>query len=121
MQPRRSPWLGTVPLTRCGQHEKGVGLTLPCQTWGEGAARHPTPLTYRQDPCCTLHPPPLVPQSFYLILNLALGTEGTQFTTNHNGGVPVTEEQLRLALQSAAGQAAHMEVDWVRVFGQRNP
>lgn len=66
-------------------------------------------------------PPPLVPQSFYLILNLALGTEGTQFTTNHNGGVPVTEEQLRLALQSAAGQAAHMEVDWVRVFGQRNP
>lgn len=62
-----------------------------------------------------------IPQSFYLILNLALGTEGTQFTTNHNGGVPVTEEQLRLALQSAAGQAARMEVDWVRVFGQRDP
>lgn len=66
-----------------------------------------------------LHPSSF--QSFYLILNLALGTEGTQFTTNHNGGVPVTEEQLRLALQSAAGQAARMEVDWVRVFGQRDP
>lgn len=57
-------------------------------------------------------------QKFYIILNLALGTEGTQFTTNHNNGVPVTEDQLRLALQAAAGQASQMQVDWVRVYGQ---
>lgn len=57
-------------------------------------------------------------QTFYIILNLALGTEGTQFTTNHNNGVPVTEDQLRLALQAAAGQASQMQVDWVRVYGQ---
>lgn len=68
-----------------------------------------------------VHPsaPPPYFQRFYLILNLALGSEGTAFTTAHNGGVSVPEEQLKLALDAAAGEAARMEVDWVRVYGQR--
>lgn len=71
------------------------------------------------DRCAPSPRSPLLPQRFYLILNLALGSEGTAFTTAHNGNAPVTEEQLKLALDAAAGEAARMEVDWVRVYGQR--
>lgn len=63
---------------------------------------------------------PFGDQEFYLLLNLALGSEATPFTTNLNGGVPIAEERLIGTFQqaAAAGQDVRMEVDSVRVYGR---
>lgn len=63
---------------------------------------------------------PFGDQEFYLLLNLALGSEGTEFTTKLNGGVPIAEERLIGTFQqaAAAGQGVQMEVDSVRVYGR---
>jgi hypothetical protein len=58
---------------------------------------------------------PFGTQKFHILLNLAMGTEGTAFTTYMNDGVPVTAGQLNASL--AAPQA--MLVDWVRVWGRK--
>lgn len=51
---------------------------------------------------------------FHLLLNLALGSEGTPFTTHD--GVGVSEAQLRQRLADPAGNPAQLLVDCVRVF-----
>jgi hypothetical protein len=58
---------------------------------------------------------PFGTQKFHMLLNLAMGTEGTSFTTYMNDGVPVTAGQLNTTL--VAPQA--MLVDWVRVWGRK--
>lgn len=58
---------------------------------------------------------PFGTQKFHLLLNLAMGTENTAFTTYMNNGVPVTIGALNASL--ATPQA--MLVDWVRVWGRR--
>jgi hypothetical protein len=56
---------------------------------------------------------PFGTQRFYIILNLALGGEGTEFTRTLNSGVPVLADQLNATLASPKA----MLVDWVRVWG----
>jgi hypothetical protein len=57
---------------------------------------------------------PFGTQQFYVILNLALGSEGTPFTTKMNNGAPVMPEQL---IGTMAAGPKTMLVDWVRVWG----
>ncbi|KAL4422942.1 hypothetical protein ABPG75_009139 [Micractinium tetrahymenae] len=53
---------------------------------------------------------------FHLLLNLALGSEASEFTTE--GGVGITEAQLQVRerLADPAGNPAQLVVDWVRVY-----
>ncbi|KAL4451215.1 hypothetical protein ABPG77_009287 [Micractinium sp. CCAP 211/92] len=56
---------------------------------------------------------------FHLLLNLALGSEASEFTTEH--GVGVTEAQLQERLSDPAGNPAQLVVDWVRVYQRAAP
>ena len=54
---------------------------------------------------------------FHLLLNVAIGSEGTAFTAKMNGGKGVSEAETVAAFTAAGDAGLRMEVDWVRVSG----